>query len=51
MAQDIVDRIEKAARVCGQCGKALLPDGPSPDFCNEACQRWWHAERVDERAA
>lgn len=50
MAQDMIARIGRGASVCGRCGKALLPDGPSLDFCNEACQRWWHAKLADEQA-
>lgn len=27
---------------CGGCGRALRPEGPSPDFCNADCQIKWH---------
>jgi predicted nucleic acid-binding Zn ribbon protein len=51
MAQSIVDRRDQLTPACAQCGKVLPPDGPSPDFCNESCQQWWHAKRSDKKAA
>ena len=51
-----VSRIVNLARPangprCGHCGKPILPTGLSLDFCNEACQRWWHAQLGEESAA
>lgn len=46
MSEDIIARIDRAIG-CQQCARALRPDGPSPDFCSEPCQRAWHSERAE----
>lgn len=34
------------AVTCGNCEAPIAVDGPSPDFCGEACQKRWHAPRL-----
>lgn len=45
---DIIDRIDALTEVCGwePCGRPLVPDGPSRDFCSQECQEAWHVAQA-----
>lgn len=49
---NIVDKIsELIDGKCGYCEKPLPESSPSGDFCREACQAAWHAQRSFTRKA